>query len=207
MARRSKQLVRQKDLSFATMRAIHEAEVAEPTLAQITARAGLSSSSIINHYFSSKQDLLEYTVRELAAGFLGEVALRVGAARTPKERVAAVVDANFAPSQCAPEAVSTWLWFWSRVPINSAYAEIESATYSNVRKELERALAELVPADEVTSIAEAITALMYGLWLRFALDPRGRNVDVARRVTLDTVAARLSVYEGVTAQRKPPVPA
>jgi len=132
--------IRRKELIKATTAVMHESGLSEPTLAAICARAGLSSSSIVNHYFKSKQELLECTMHELAAGFLGEISLRVSAAKSPIDKVRAVIDANFAPSQCTPEAVSAWLWFWGRVPTNEAFAAIELAADTHIIGELKRAL-------------------------------------------------------------------
>ena len=178
----------------ATTAVMHESGLAEPTLAAICARAGLSSSSIVNHYFESKQDLLECTMRDLAAGFLGEVALRVSTAKSALDKVRAVIDANFAPSQCTPEAVSAWLWFWSRVPTNEVFAQIEHAIDDHVVGELKRALHDIVPKADVDDVAEGIMALMYGFWLRFALDQKKLNIQTACRITQDAVVSKLSLY-------------
>jgi len=191
MARPTVDLIRRKELIRATMTAIHRAGLAEPTVAAICKYAGLSSVSIVNHYFKSKQDLLECTMRDLAGDFLGEVALRAGSAQSPTDRVFAVIDANFAPSQCTPEAVSSWLWFWSRTPSSTVFADIERATHRHIITELKRGLALLLPANEVDDAAEGLMALMYGMWLRFALNPKILDVEAARRITRDHFLLRL----------------
>lgn len=191
MARPTVDLIRRKELIQATMTAIHRAGLAEPTLAAICEFAGLSSVSIVNHYFKNKQDLLECTMHELAGDFLGEVALRTGHTKTPIERVFAVIDANFAPSQCTPEAVTSWLWFWSRTPSSQVFADIEHATHHHIISELKRGLTELLPANEVKDAAESLMALMYGMWLRFALNPKILDVEAARRITRDNFLLRL----------------
>jgi TetR/AcrR family transcriptional repressor of bet genes len=191
MARPTVDLIRRKELIRATMTAIHRAGLAEPTVAAICKYAGLSSVSIVNHYFKSKQDLLECTMRDLAGDFLGEVALRAGSAQNPTDRVFAVIDANFAPSQCTPEAVSSWLWFWSRTPSSTVFADIERATHRHIITELKRGLALLLPANEVDDAAEGLMALMYGMWLRFALNPKILDVEAARRITRDHFLLRL----------------
>jgi len=188
-----KTTIRKKDLIQATMLAIHESGAAEPTMAQISSRAGLASGSIISHYFSSKEELLQETYRELSSVFAGEVGIRVRAARTPVEKVEAIVAAVFAPSQTTPEAVSVWLWYWSRAALDPNYGEIERRTYRNIRKELEKALGRLVPKPKVADISEGMLALMYGLWLRFALDPTGLDLKRAIRITMNTVRAQLGL--------------
>jgi TetR/AcrR family transcriptional regulator, transcriptional repressor of bet genes len=182
---------RRRELIQATFTAIHRTGLAEPTLAIISQHANIGSASIVNHYFDNKQDLLEHAMRELARDFLGEVALRVGAAKTPTERVLAIIDANFAPSQCTEEVVSAWLWFWSRTPSNPVFAEVERATHRKVIGELKAGLKELVPVQQVKDAAESLMALMYGLWLRFALDPSSLDVEAARRITRETFLMRL----------------
>ena len=191
MARPTVDLIRRKELIRATMTAIHRAGLAEPTVAAICEYAGLSSASIVNHYFKSKQDLLECTMHDLAGDFLGEVALRAGSAQSPTDRVFAVIDANFAPSQCTPEAVSSWLWFWSRTPSSTVFADIEHATHRHIITELKRGLALLLPANEVDDAAEGLMALMYGMWLRFAVNPKILDVEAARRITRDHFLLRL----------------
>lgn len=173
------------------MTAIHRAGLAEPTLADICQYARLSSVSIVSHYFKSKQDLFESTMHALAGDFLGEVALRTSAARTSIDRVFAVIDANFAPSQCTPEAVSSWLWFWARTPSSPVFAEIEHATHRHIITELKRGLSELLRPHEVQDAAESLMALMYGMWLRFALEPQIMDVEAARRITRDNFLLRL----------------
>jgi TetR/AcrR family transcriptional repressor of bet genes len=191
MARPAIDVIRRKELVQATMTAIHRAGLAEPTLAAICKYAGLASVSMVNHYFESKQDLFECTLQELAGDFLRQVASRTGCARSPTERVYAVIDANFSPSQCTPEAVSSWLWFWSRTPTNAVFAQIEKATYRQIITELKKGLSELLVAAQVNDAAESLMALMYGLWLRFALNPKLLDVEAARRITRTTFELRL----------------
>jgi TetR/AcrR family transcriptional repressor of bet genes len=192
MARPSIDVVRRKELVQATMTAIHRAGLAEPTLAAICQYAGLASVSMVNHYFKSKQDLLECTMRELSQDFLKHVESGTAATTTPAERVYAVIDANFAPSQCTPEAVSSWLWFWSRTPSNAMFAEIERETYRHIITQLRKGLSKLLPAAEVSDAAESLMALMYGLWLRFALNPTLLDIEAARRITRQTFELRLA---------------
>lgn len=183
--------IRRKELIEATISILHDSKLKDPTLSAISERAGLSTS-IVNHYFKSKKMLLEATMRELASGFIGEVTLRTSATRTPLERINGIIDANFAPSQCTPEAISAWLWFWARVPLCKEFDEIQRACDQLLEKELRIAVMELVPADEVEDVVEGIVAIMYGLWLRFAHDPKKVNLETACRITRDLVVCRVS---------------
>jgi TetR/AcrR family transcriptional repressor of bet genes len=187
--------IRRKELIHATMSVIHETGLADPTLAVICERAGLSSSSIVSHYFKNKQELLKETMLDLIGGFMGEMALRVTAAKTPLDRIYALIDANFAPSQCTPEAISVWMFFWGRVPVNGEFAEIEHTLEKYMINELRHALAEIVAAPQVEDVAESILAIMYGLWLRYALDPKRITLKTAHQITRDLVHARIGVQK------------
>jgi TetR/AcrR family transcriptional repressor of bet genes len=186
--------IRKHELSRATIAVIHESGLAEPTLSAICSWAGLSTG-IVNHYFGGKQGLLDYTVREVVGSFIGEITLRVGSANSAIDRIYAIVDANFAPSQCTPEAISVWLWFWARIPSNPTFAEIGKATDDHVLEQLERALQQLIPEEEVSKMAEGILALMYGFWIRFAHDPDKVSVEDARSITMETLTSRLSTFK------------
>lgn len=183
--------IRRKELIAATISIIHESKLSDPTLAEISAKAGLSTS-IINHYFQSKKKLLEHTMRELASSFIGEVTLGTSVAETPTDRINAVIDGNLAPSQCTPEAVSAWLWFWARVPVCEEFAKIQHACDRYIAKELTIAVKELIPAEDVDDVVEGIMATMYGLYLRFAHDPEKIDIETARRITKDLVFYRVN---------------
>lgn len=189
--------IRRKALIDATISTLHLSKLSDPTLAEISKRAGLSTS-IVNHYFKSKKKLLEATMRELASGFIGEVALRTSAASTPLERINAVIDGNLASSQCVPEVMSAWLWFWARVPVCKEYAEIQHACDQHVENELRIAVKELVSDEEVEDVVQGIVAIMYGLWLRYTHNPKLINVEKARRITKDLVACRVSQSQPVS---------
>lgn len=182
--------IRRKALVVATISALHNSGLNDPTLAEISRTAGLSTS-IVNHYFKSKKKLLEATMRELASGFIGEVTLLVLGADTPLERINAVIDGNLASSQCVPEVMSAWLWFWARVPVCKEFAEIQHACDQYVENELRIAVKELVADEEVEDVVQGIVAIMYGLWLRYTHNPKLMSVEKARRITKDFVVSRI----------------
>jgi|CXWK01.1.fsa_nt_gi TetR/AcrR family transcriptional repressor of bet genes len=195
MTKHERKTTRRKDLINATMALIHESGLADPTLAQISERAGLSSSSIVSHYFTNKQELLKATMMDLVGGYMGEMALRVTSAKGPRDKIYALIDGTFAPSQCSPEAISVWMFFWGRVPLNEDFAEIEHTLEKYIADELKQALSSIVPAAEVDDCAEGILAVIYGLWLRFALDPKRITLETAHMITRDLVNARIGVTE------------
>lgn len=186
------QNIRRKELINATMSVIHESGLADPTLAMICERAGLSSSSIVSHYFKNKQELLKATMHDLVGGYMGEMVMRVTAAKTARDRIYALIDGTFAASQCSPEAISVWMFFWGRVPLDPEFAKIEHTLEKYIGDELRLALKDIVPAGQVSDCAEGILAIIYGLWLRYALDPKSITLAAAHRLARDLVNAHIS---------------
>jgi len=191
--------IRRKELIAATISVIHESSNNEPTLAAISERAGLATS-IINHYFKTKQKLLEETFRSLASAFIGGFSLNIASAKSPIDKINIIIDTNFSHSSCSsPEVVSAWLWFWARVPINDAFAEIEHAVDNHVVNEIKKALQPLMSEGEARDFAEGIMAIMYGFWLRFTFDPEKMTLETACRITKDLVSSRISEYQSSSA--------
>jgi len=84
---------------------------------------------------------------------------------------------------------------FARVPLNEDFAEIEHTLEKYIADELKQALSSIVPAAEVDDCAEGILAVIYGLWLRFALDPKRITLETAHMITRDLVNARIGVTE------------
>jgi len=181
--------VRRRQLIEATIASIHEVGLAESSLSRISARAGVSTG-IVHHYFEDKAELLESTLRVLGTSLRRSVVMRLDRARTPAERLMAVVDGNIGPDQFTPEGVSAWLAFWAQVPTNTRLARVQRIIISRLHDNLVHALKQMDrgDADEIASVVEA---LIDGLWLRAALSNKGPDPVRARRLVLDYLNARL----------------
>ena len=183
--------IRRRQLIEATIASIHEVGFAESSLSRISARAGVSTG-IVHHYFEDKAELLESTLRQLGTSLRQSVVQRLVAARTPTERLLAVVDGNIGTDQFTPEGVSAWLAFWAQVPTEPQLARIQHAIISRLHDNLVHALKLMgrMDAEEIASVTEA---LIDGLWLRAALSSKGPNPVRARRLVLDYLNARLDL--------------
>src|ERR1700761_3115492 len=162
---------RRRQLIDATIASIHEVGLAESSLSRISARAGVSTG-IVHHYFEDKAELLESTLRVLGTNLRRSVVRRLNAARTPAERLMAVVDGNIGPDQFTPEGVSAWLAFWAQVPTNAQLARVQHVIISRLHDNLVHAL-KLMGRDDAREIASVAEALIDGLWLRAALSNKG----------------------------------
>src|SRR3954468_1217835 len=181
--------IRRRQLIEATIASIHEVGFAESSLSRISARAGVSTG-IVHHYFDNKAELLESTLRALGTNLRLCVVGKLNAARTPVERLLAVIDGNIGGEQFTPEGVSAWLAFWAQVPTSPRLARIQNVIISRLRDNLVHAL-KLMERKDAEEIAQVTEALIDGLWLRAALAQDGPDCARARRLVLDYLNARL----------------
>lgn len=164
--------IRRRQLIDATIAAIEENGFSETTVSRISARAGVSTG-VVHHYFGNKNDLLEATLRDLANTLRREVVERLILARSPRERVLAIIDGNLAPSLFHRAGVTAWLAFWGEAPNNPRYARIQSIIIRRLRGNLVHALRPIVAPARLTPVADGIGTLLDGLWLRAALTGGG----------------------------------
>ena len=179
--------VRRRQLIEATIASIHQDGFQDTTVARISRRAGLSVG-MVNHYFEGKGELLEATMETLAAEPWPDAQALLKGATGPEEELLAIIDGNFAPSQRSPEAISAWLSFYAQVPGNAEFARIQLEMDRELLTLLRPRLEKLVAPERVESRAQAIVALIYGLWLRHTQDAEGFNLDVVRQISREHVA-------------------
>ena len=179
--------VRRRQLIEATIASIHEDGFQDATVARISRRAGLSVG-MVNHYFDGKGGLLEATMQSLAAESMAGAQSLLKGATGPEEELLAIIDGNFAPSQRSPEAISAWLSFYAQVPGNAEFARIQLEMDRELLTLLRPRLEQLVAPERVESRAQAIIALIYGLWLRHTQDAEGFSLDVVRQISREHVA-------------------
>ena len=179
--------VRRRQLIDATVDTMAEFGFAATTLALIGQRAGVSPG-LIPHYFADKDGLLEATLRSLASDLARGLSARLRAARTPRERVQAVIDATLAPEQFEPRICGVWLAFWGQVPHSSRLKRIQQVYQRRMLSSLRHALKLIVPANEAERIARGVAAMIDGLWLRATLSsPHETDSATAREMASDYI--------------------
>jgi transcriptional repressor BetI len=183
--------IRRRQLIEATIASIHEVGFAESSLSRISARAGVSTG-IVHHYFEDKAELLESTLRALGTRLRLSVVRRLNGAKTPTERLLAVIDGNLGTDTFTPESVSAWLAFWAQVPTSPHLARIQHVIISRLRDNLVHALT-LMGRKDAVEIARVTEALVDGLWLRAAVSKDGPDSARARRLVHDYLNARLDL--------------
>jgi len=184
--------IRRKQLIEATYLVLHRDGIDDLTLKKIATEAGVATS-IITHYFGTKEALIADTMSDLIGSLLREVRDRRKLASSTIDEIVAIVDGNFAPSQVSPTAISAWLYFWSRVPYDSTFDRMQRICDYQLRKYLVHSLKDIVAREEADEIADTIVCLSYGFWLQFAHRQGDFDVVRAHRMALQVIEARIQM--------------
>jgi TetR/AcrR family transcriptional repressor of bet genes len=178
--------VRRRALISAAIEAIHDRGMSGLTMGDIARRAGVSSA-LAHHYFGSKDDLLIATMRHLLDELGAEFRRRLADVHAPMDRVAAIIEGNFAPTQFRPAVISSWLAFYLQSQHDEEAARLLKVYLRRLESNLVHALGELVPQARAREVARGAAAMVDGLWLRAALPAGDIEADEAVRLVLDYV--------------------
>lgn len=160
--------IRRRQLIDATITSMGEHGLADTTVQTISRGAGVSPG-IIHHYFGGKDELLAATMRSMLQQLRDDATQRLATATSPRARLEAIVDCNFAPDQFEPRVVAAWLGFWAQAPHNPALSRLQRINARRLHSNLLHALRPLLPPDRAERVAVGLAAMIDGLWLRFAL--------------------------------------
>ncbi|MFS2008765.1 transcriptional regulator BetI [Azospirillum sp. CT11-132] len=160
--------IRRRQLIDATISSMGKHGLADTTVQTISRGAGVSPG-IIHHYFGGKDELLAATMRSMLQQLRDDATKRLAAADSPRARLEAIVDCNFAPDQFEPRVVAAWLGFWAQAPHNPALSRLQRINARRLHSNLLHALRPLLPPERAERVAVGLAAMIDGLWLRFAL--------------------------------------
>jgi TetR/AcrR family transcriptional repressor of bet genes len=182
--------VRRQALIDATISAIGERGSLDVTMSEIAGRAGVSSA-LAHHYFGAKDELLQATMRRLLADLGRDSVTALAQARTPRERISAVIAANFSPIQFREEIVHAWLAFYVEAQKSAALRRLLRVYARRLHSNLMSGLTPLISRSEAQRMAEAIAAMIDGLYIRRALRDGLPNPLSAAALVEDFVEAKL----------------
>ena len=160
------------------------------TVARVSSRAGLSHG-LVHHYFKTKSEMIEAAIRLASTRISQELVALLAEASSPRERLNAVIEANFAPGIYGTRITHAWMSFGAEALANERFARILRVIYRRMRSNLRHGLRGLVPADDIEAVATGISLMIDGAWMRCALDPDGFDRDQALKQVHDYVAGRL----------------
>ena len=182
--------IRRKALIDAAISAIGERGSLDVTMSEIAGRAGVSSA-LAHHYFGAKEELLQATMRHLLTELDADARAELRAARNPRERVLAVIAVNFSDKQFRPETIAAWLTFYVAAQNSPSLRRLLRIYARRLHSNLMSGLAGLMPRDEAERAAEAIAALIDGLYIRRALRDGTPNAASAIALAEDYLNAKL----------------
>lgn len=185
MSKRRIRDIRHDELIAATIVAVHRHGYAAVTMKEI-AREAESTAASINYYFGSKEKLMEATMRRVMQLLKDAMLERYATARSPEERLMAVLDANFSDRLFTVEHCSIWVQFWGSAPYVPSLARLHRINHQRVTSHFRAELRALLPEDQRETVREALQSYMDGVWLEAtqstnALDPAKARA-AARRV-------------------------
>lgn len=189
--------IRRKELRQAAFVVLEREGIAGATLEKVAAQAG-ASKGIVLHYFRNKQELFEHAMREANAVLCQAVIARLRRARTPMERMDAVIEGNFEEHLFQPPLCHAWLSLCAEVPRDEKMARIQRVIHARMRSNLLSGLHGLASPGDADDIALGVTALIDGLWLRLGLQPGSVSREQAVRQVKNYVAGRLALRELAT---------
>ncbi len=165
--------IRRKSLIEAAIAAIQARGSLEVTMSDIARRAGVSQG-LAHHYFGSKEELILSAMRYLLADFGQSVRSKLRAARSPRARVSAIIEASLSSEQFQPGTVSAWLVFYNHAQSSAAARRLLNVYLRRLNSNLISAL-KPIAGPLAPEIAEGVASLIDGLYIREALSPGGRQ--------------------------------
>ncbi len=178
--------MRRRQLLDAAKRSVIQHGLSKTTLATVANEAGLSQGVAV-FYFKSKNGLLAETLRSQYDTYANNWRKALEAAGDdPRARLNALIEADFSPEVCSPDALSIWFAFWGEQNFTPQYAEI-SREYDTDRNAVIREICgSLLPEArraEADAIAEWIDTLTDGFWQNIHLHPGRATRDAALDAT------------------------
>ncbi|WP_297001485.1 MULTISPECIES: choline-binding transcriptional repressor BetI [unclassified Thalassospira] len=180
------QPVRRRQLIDATIETIHSHGFADTTIARIAKAAGMSSG-IISHYFGGKNALLEATMRSLMQDLRNDYLVRLATAKTPIDRLEAIINTNFNEEQFTPQVTVAWLSFWAQVPFSDALSRLNNIYFQRLASNLRHELRQLTTEQCADDISAVIAAMVDGIWVRTGLSHGKSDIAGARKMVLGTL--------------------
>ncbi|MGX7874506.1 choline-binding transcriptional repressor BetI [Mesorhizobium sp. ORM6] len=186
--------IRRRELRHAAYEVLQAEGMSGATIEKVAQRAG-ASKGIVHHYFKTKQELFEQAMRHSNALLRDEVIRLMRLARSPDQRLWAIIEGNFGTAFFTPGICRAWLALCAEIPREPQLARIQRVVHARMHSNLMSALSALVPADECETVALGITTLIDGLWLRLGLHPGQLTASEALMQMVDYLDHRIPHIE------------
>lgn len=180
--KRSVKDMRREELVEAAIAVVAKEGLHGATLAQIAVEAGMSTA-LVNHYFESKDDLLEATMRRLSKQYRAEIMALMPPDPTPAQRLKAIIEGSFQPNTLTLASRRAWVQFLVNAMSGGRIFHLFQVTGERVVSNIRYAVKRLVPADQVDDTVDGIAALIDGFFWENATDCSPEDLVRARRIS------------------------
>ncbi len=159
--------IRRGALVQATIYEIGRAGSLDVTVTQIAKRAGVSSA-LAHHYFGGKEQIFLAAMRHILTIYGAQVRVALFGIKAPRERLEAIIRANFEAGNFRPEVISAWLNFYVLSQSNDGARRLLRVYQHRLHSNLVHALRPLV-GDDAHDVADTLASMIDGLYIRHAL--------------------------------------
>ncbi|GHE90250.1 HTH-type transcriptional regulator BetI [Aliiroseovarius zhejiangensis] len=159
--------IRRGALVQATIHEIGRAGSLDVTVTQIARRAGVSSA-LAHHYFGGKEQIFLAAMRHILSVYGAQVRAALFGATSPRDRVEAIIRANFEAGNFRPEVIAAWLNFYVMSQSNDGARRLLRVYQHRLHSNLVHALSPLV-GDDAHDLADTLASMIDGLYIRHAL--------------------------------------
>ncbi|QIE47661.1 transcriptional regulator BetI [Pseudohalocynthiibacter aestuariivivens] len=137
------------------------------TVSQIARRAGVSSA-LAHHYFGSKEQIFSATMRHILQLYGAQVRGALVMARTPRQRVEAIVRASFSSMSQRPEIIAAWMNFYVQAQKTPGTARLLAIYQCRLHSNLYHGFRRIAP-DRAMVLTQGVAAMIDGLYCRQVL--------------------------------------
>jgi TetR/AcrR family transcriptional repressor of bet genes len=159
------------------------------TSARICAEAGMSPG-ILSYYFKGKEEALFEMVRYNNRALVVEILKRMQHARSPWERLLAIIEGNFSETLFERNQAAAWVSVCAAATKNPQYEKLQMIFYRRLRSNLRSVFGGSVERSRQDALVVVIGGLLDGLWFRKAA---GSPISRAEAISLVAQVVRDSL--------------
>lgn len=185
--------MRKSALVNATISEIGQAGSLDVTVGQIARRAGMSTA-LAHYYFESKDAIFLAAMRHILREYSRLVRIRTRLAKTPAERLGAIVDASLGREQFANDIVAAWLVFYVQAQRSEPAARLLRIYARRLHSNLVFNLRQLADEPNAQKIAHGTASLIDGIYIRHALQSELPSRAQARALVQDYLDMNIARY-------------
>lgn len=165
------------------------------TMQDIADSAGVSKG-VIHYYFRNKEELFLSVLEKLIADLDGYLARKVQQAKTPPEKIHAIISAVFEKVRGNKKFQVVLLDFWAHSTKNATLKAANASQYARYRHLAKKIIAEGIEKGyfrecDPSHVASALIALIEGLTIQWIFDPKAFALTRAHKITDEIIAAFL----------------